>query len=147
MTVWILTWALVFPLNVALLVIYIVICPGYEHFLFLSSDVVYSGGAHTCISRQGWLWSSCPQALKVEREGVRYQERGEAEGNDRSVGGGNGEMRNQRLKETGRNVWEKKQRGSCTFLWSLLYHCHSKIAFWCPVLTPWAKNNTPQNFI
>ena len=57
-------------------------CPGYEWFLSrcpLSSDVVYSGGAHTCISRQGWLWLSCPLALTVESGRVRQQKRGWAE--------------------------------------------------------------------
>lgn len=31
-------------------------------------DVVYSGGAHACVSRQGWLWLSCPRALRAGRD-------------------------------------------------------------------------------
>lgn len=74
-------------------------CPCYEWCLSrcpLSSDVVYSGGAHTCISRQGWLWLSCPLALKVESGRVRQQKRGWAERSGRLRG-----MRDQR--------WEKKE--------------------------------------
>lgn len=57
---------------------YIATFPGWGRCLsrcflgFLSSDVVYSGGSHSCVLRQGWLQLSCPRGTESqEGEGVR----------------------------------------------------------------------------
>ena len=90
-TVCLLFWALVCasPCTPPPKASYIVTWPGNGQCLSrcsLSSDVVYSAGAHSCISRQGWLKSSFPQALKVERDMVWSSRRGGGKREWRAVG-------------------------------------------------------------
>lgn len=57
-------------------------------------------GVHTCISRQGCLWLSCPQALRMERDRVWGSRRGEWQ----TVGGRKWRNGGSKMRENGRKA-------------------------------------------
>lgn len=104
----------------------------------LSPGAVYSGEAHACISRQGWLWSSCPQALRVQRTS---DEPGEE--SDRPVVGGGNEEAHTRERDPKESVVSLKAPQSllcCAALASCAKHSAFRgPCLWCLLVPLWKQ--------